>query len=273
MEDKPRLTGDVVEHYLRRANGLKFCGFACNLKHASVLRDAFVAAGVPCEVIHGELSDDERSAMIARLDRGEIRGLWSVELISEGFDLPEVSCAILCRPTKSLSLHLQQLGRILRLSPGKETAIVLDHAGNLMREGLGAAEQDREWTLEGVKKAKASAETLPAVCQCRECFAMFHRAPICPRCGHELETQERVIKVVKGTLKELSAKEIEEQARLAKARKAKAALIRQGFARGVRNPFQFAAREAAARKIKEAQIISQREAANDFKALKRSELW
>jgi superfamily II DNA or RNA helicase len=220
VEDKPRLTGDVVAHYKRRANGLKFVGFACNVKHANTLRDAFVVAEIPCEVIHGGLSDEERADMVGRLDSGEIRGLWSVDLISEGFDLPEVSCAILCRPTNSLSLHLQQLGRVLRLSEGKRFAVILDHAGNIMRDGLGSAEMDREWSLDGIKKVKRDTETLPAICQCPKCFAVFLRAPSCPRCEYVFPVVERKIKSVAGTLKQLSAKEIEDAQRRMKLRQA-----------------------------------------------------
>ncbi len=242
VEDKPRLTGDVVAHYKRRANGLKFVGFACNIKHANTLRDAFVAAGVPCEVIHGLLSDDERADMVGRLERGEIRGLWSVDLISEGFDLPEVSCAICCRPTKSLSLWLQQLGRVLRLHDGKTFAVVLDHAGNLMRDGLGAAEMDREWTLEGVVKAKKDAETLPAICQCPKCFAVFLRAESCPRCEYVFPVVERKIKAVAGNLKQLSASDIEQAQKRMKALREQGmtkdleSLAEVGRKRGMKDP-------------------------------------
>jgi len=221
MEDRPCLTGDAVAHYKRRADGLKFVGFACNIKHANSLRDAFVSAGIPCEVIHGGLSDSQREDMVERLDRGEIRGLWSVDLISEGFDLPEVSCAILCRPTKSLSLHLQQLGRVLRMFPGKTGAVVLDHAGNCTREGLGLAEGDYQWSLDGIVKKPKEEEVLTEVRQCSNCFANYLPAPCCPACGHASEVKERVIKLTRGELREIRAAEI--AARAEERRKAKEA--------------------------------------------------
>lgn len=228
IDSKPRLTGDVVSHYLRRAGGLKFCGFAVNIKHAMSLRDAFKSEGIPCEVIHGKLSDDERSDMVERLNTGAILGLWSVDLISEGFDLPAVSCVILCRPTKSLVFHHQSIGRGLRpvfgaglpletmadrfaamKAGGKEVCIVLDHAGNLMRDGLGPVEMEQEWTLDGVKPGR-SRESLPAVKQCPNCFRMYEPAPCCPSCGHVPAASERVVKAVAGSLKRLDVKELEE---------------------------------------------------------------
>jgi superfamily II DNA or RNA helicase len=246
IDDKPSLTGDVVEHYKRRAMGLKFVGFACNLKHANKLRDAFIAAGLPCDVIHGELSDEERGVMIGRLERGEILGLWSVDLISEGFDLPEVSCVILCRPTKSLTVHIQQIGRGARKFEGKSFFIVLDHAGNLTR--LGPWEMEQEWSLEGVSKTKRDKELLTQITQCPSCFAVYAKAPCCPHCGSEAAAQkERELKRKEGELKEMEAKEIERIAReKMEAKKAQSGaktmsdLIAVGKKRGMKNPHGWA---------------------------------
>jgi len=246
MEAKPTITGDVVAHYQKRASGVPFIGFAVNLEHAGKLASAFVAAGIPCEVIHGDrtkLSTEERKKMVGRLKAGDIKGLWSVDLVAEGFDLPAVGCAILCRPTDSLGLHLQQLGRPLRKKQGKAFCVVLDHVGNLRH---GTAEMKREWSLDGVPKKKREAEVLAAVSQCAGCFVFLPKfTGPCPRCGFLAPVQSRKLKTVKGSLKELAAKEIDAVAANVKtpaqiAADKLQALRRQGFARGMKNPHKFA---------------------------------
>jgi superfamily II DNA or RNA helicase len=113
------------------------------------------------------------------LETGAVLVVTSCELISEGFDLPAVEACILLRPTASMGMHLQMIGRCLRPAPGKGFATILDHVGNLRLHGL--AEDPREWSLEGKKKK----QTTPLHCKtCPKCFAMHRPAPECPECGH-----------------------------------------------------------------------------------------
>ena len=87
---------------------------------------------------------------------GSIRVLASCEIISEGLDVPSVRAVLLLRPTKSLGLFMQQVGRGMRPAPGKQELIVLDHVGNVERHGMPALE--RIWTLDGVEKAASTEE-------------------------------------------------------------------------------------------------------------------
>jgi len=138
------------------------------------------------------------------LTAGRILVLTSCELISEGFDLPTVNAAILLRPTMSLSMHLQQLGRALRPYPGKSHAVILDHVGNCLRHGL--AEQDREWDLEGREKRKAKSKPVETK-QCSKCFAIF-AGTACPQCGTARVIAPRDIDEVDGELQRLSIEDI-----------------------------------------------------------------
>jgi superfamily II DNA or RNA helicase len=102
------------------------------------------------------MSYADNQAAIQKLGNGELHGVSSCDIISEGFDVPVVTAAILLRPTQSLGLHLQQIGRVLRPAPGKERAIVIDHVGNVAEcladvwsFNHGRAEDDREWSLDG----------------------------------------------------------------------------------------------------------------------------
>lgn len=117
--DRPKITGSAVEHYARICPGKPAVAFCASIAHSEHVRDQFTAAGFPAASIDGTLGDEERIDRVAALADGRIKVLTSVDVISEGFDLPIVSAAILLRPTESLALHLQQVGRTLRPDPAK----------------------------------------------------------------------------------------------------------------------------------------------------------
>ena len=175
--DKATITGDAIEHYRKLAGGKRAVAFCTTIAHAKHVADAFTAAGIPAAAIDGTMDRHARAAVIADLASGAIKVMSSCSVVSEGFDLPAVEVAIALRPTGSLSLWLQQIGRVLRPSPGKAAAIIIDHVGNTARHGF--ADDDREWSLTAKKKKPRAVSTKT----CRECFAIHKPAPICPQCG------------------------------------------------------------------------------------------
>lgn len=203
--DKPAITGDIVEHYQRLCPGRTGVVFCINLEHAENLAQAFCAAGIPAARIDGKLSDTERKKRVVDLASGALSVLTSCELISEGFDLPAVGAAVLARPTASLSLHLQQIGRALRPAPGKADAIILDHVGNCLSHGL--AEEPREWSLEGGSSKRRTKENVLETRQCEKCYAIFWGLK-CPQCGTERESKAREIEQREGELERLSMEEM-----------------------------------------------------------------
>lgn len=202
--DTPRITGDAVTHYRRFCGGQRAVAFCISVAHAQHVADQFCAAGVPASSIDGSLDPEVRAQRVADLTAGKILVLTSCELISEGFDLPAVNAAILLRPTHSLSMHLQQLGRALRPFPGKTHATILDHVGNCLRHGL--AEQERAWDLEGREK-RAKKSTPVETKQCSKCFAIF-TGTVCPQCGQQREVTAREVEQVDGELQRLSIEDI-----------------------------------------------------------------
>lgn len=202
--DTPRITGDAVTHYRRLCNGQRAVAFCISIAHAQHVADQFCAAGIPAASIDGSLDPVVRRQRVADLTSGKILVLTSCELISEGFDLPAVNAAILLRPTHSLSMHLQQLGRALRPFPGKTHATILDHVGNCLRHGL--AEQEREWDLEGREKRTKKSKPVETK-QCKHCFAIF-TGTACPQCGTEREVSPREVEEVDGELQRLSIEDI-----------------------------------------------------------------
>ncbi|NBV62746.1 MAG: DEAD/DEAH box helicase, partial [Rhodobacteraceae bacterium] len=121
--DRPTVTGDAISHYQRLAVGQQAIAFCCNVKHAVSVCDAFKTAGIAAELLLGGTQD--RDQVVADFAAHRTRVLVTVDVVSEGFDVPAASCAILLRPTQSLGLYLQQVGRVLRPAPGKDAAIIL----------------------------------------------------------------------------------------------------------------------------------------------------
>jgi superfamily II DNA or RNA helicase len=235
--DKPMITGDAVEHYLRICPGAPAVAFCCSIRHAQHVADQFNAAGRKAATIDGTMARENRREVVQALSDGRLDVLTSCNIINEGFDLPRVVAAILMRPTKSLGLHLQQIGRVLRPAPGKAKAIILDHVGNLSRHGF--AEDVRDWTLEGRKKKKRKAGDEEEIQQrqCGECYCCHPPAPACPECGFEYPRKEREIEQAEGELVEVDPKEIARQKRNEQgSAQTLDDLIALGRARGYRSP-------------------------------------
>jgi len=197
--DRPTVTGDAIAHYTRLASGQRAIAFCCSIDHASHVAASFNAAGIPAATLLGSTPD--RDAVVAAFDAGAVQILVTVDVVSEGFDIPAASCAILLRPTQSLGLYLQQVGRVLRPAPGKDHALVLDHVGNVHRHGF--PDDHREWSLaDGVRTR--SVQAAPSVRTCPECFAAFKPAPQCPVCGAQCAPiKSRKIQQLAGELQEL----------------------------------------------------------------------
>jgi superfamily II DNA or RNA helicase len=184
-----------------------------------------------------------RRRLLEQLGSGELKVLTSCSLIGEGVDVPSVGGCLLLRPTQSLALHLQMIGRCLRPQEGKE-AVILDHVGNIER--LGHHLDEQEWTLDGVRKRQREAALSIRVCP--SCFsALRSGTQQCPECGHAFAPQPREIVQVEGELRELERRE-----RRAEQSSAQSFddLVRIGHRRGMANPRGWARHVLAAREAK-----------------------
>lgn len=106
--DKPAITGDAIEHYQRFVPGGQAVAFCVSIAHAQHVAEEFNAAGIRAASIDGKMDRLARRAVVADFAAGKVQVLTSADVISEGFDVPGIEAAILLRPTKSLSLYLQQ---------------------------------------------------------------------------------------------------------------------------------------------------------------------
>lgn len=236
--DRPTVTGDAIAHYKRLAAGQRAIAFCCSVQHAEHVCAAFNAAGIPAATLLGSTPD--RDDVVRRFDAGAIHVLVTVDVVSEGFDIPGASCAILLRPTQSLGLYLQQVGRVLRPAPGKTHAVILDHVGNVHRHGW--PDDPREWSLDGVvRRAGAAGPVAPSVRTCPQCFAAFKPAPVCPLCGTACAPEpRRELRQVAGELKELQRSEVRGRRREQGKAQTLQQLIHLGQARGMKNPVGWA---------------------------------
>jgi len=205
--DRPTVTGDAIGHYKRLAGAQRAIAFCCSIAHAESVARSFNAAGISAATLLGNTPD--RDAVVAAFDAGTVQILVTVDVVSEGFDIPAASCAILLRPTQSLGLFLQQVGRVLRPALGKQQALILDHVGNVHRHGF--PDDLREWSLaDGVRRAAGKAA--PTVRTCPQCYAAFKPAPICPCCGHEQPiARPRIMRQVDGELQELHRESVRQR--------------------------------------------------------------
>jgi superfamily II DNA or RNA helicase len=202
--DRDQLVGDVVSHWIKYGERRRTVCFAVNVAHSLHIRDEFVRAGVRAEHIDGGTSKDERDATLARLETGAIEIVVNCQVLTEGFDLPDLGCCILARPTKRMGLYKQMIGRVLRPAPGKAYAIILDHAGACFRHGMPADHVD--WTLDPEKVATAPAHMARqqrpggGLVECSQCSGLRLGGQACPCCGFMPARRSEYVPVRAGDL-------------------------------------------------------------------------
>jgi superfamily II DNA or RNA helicase len=205
--NQTNLVGDVVGHWLEHAGGRRTVVFATSIEHSVALAAQFRAQGVVAEHVDAGTPQVERDALFQRFRSGDTQVLTNCFLASYGFDLPELDCIVLARPTKSLMLYLQMLGRGLRPASGKADCLVLDHAGNVHRHGF--ATDDRYWTLDGSRsldahqKRQAATRTEEKTLTCPDCKCVFTGSRTCPDCGYYFAPRGRIVETVDGQLVEI----------------------------------------------------------------------
>lgn len=217
--ERSAIVGDAVASFQQHVPDGTAVAFCVSVAAARSTAAAFNASGIQAAVLTGDASGTSRQGVLDDLSAERIRVLCTVDVVSEGFDLPQIAAAILLRPTKSLGLYLQQVGRALRPAPGKTRAIILDHAGNALRHGLPS--EDRDWSLDGIQRRHgrpaADDDEAVSVRQCMSCYAVFETGPVCPFCGSVPAPTKRELREREGELRLLAEREA---ARVAAVRQA-----------------------------------------------------
>lgn len=215
--DKPKITGSAVAEYTRICPGARAIVFCASVEHAKHVVAQFNEAGYRFDLLVGEpaMSDAERTEVNRKLRAGELHGACTVDLVSEGYDLPDLEVCIMLRPTASEALFLQQVGRVMRISDGKTTCWLLDQVGNVgvlvdggFKRKHGLPNEAREWGLDGRKKKKKGpkdpAEVTIDLLQCPKCYVVSEPAPVCPSCGFVHPPKTRSLEQVDGELHQVT---------------------------------------------------------------------
>jgi len=202
--NRKKLVGSIVGEYLKRAKDKTAICFATGLEHSKHIVNQFIAAGVPAEHLEGSMDAKERDGIVNRLREGETKVVSNVGILHEGFNLPKTYAVILARPTLSLALYLQQVGRALRRY-GNINPLILDHARNVLRFGL--PEADREFDLHNTVVVNVKQSTVK---KCPECFVIISLGcKTCPECGYEFKAEPLIPEESKKSLEELTKTEKE----------------------------------------------------------------
>lgn len=201
---RTKIIGDLVENYKKYSNELSALCFCVSIAHATLVCQQFNEAGIPAVVLHADSPDDVRDDAIRELEHGPLKVICNVGVMGVGVDIPWLRTVILARPTKSLNLYLQQIGRGSRPYPGKEKYLVLDHASNVRAHGF--MTDEHEANLDGYEP-----DAGPRTRTCKACFAIYNpllHPQFCPACGVEWRVEARgggagVPEAAPGTLVEL----------------------------------------------------------------------
>lgn len=196
------IIGDVISHYRKHLDRQPAVCFCVSIEHCEIMANEFRQAGYVAVVVKGDMKREDREAAINGLSTGAVHIVCSCDVISEGVDVPTLAGAILLRKTQSLGLYLQWIGRALRPAEGKNHAIILDHAGNYKIHGHPL--QEREWSLESVKRSQRKNEKPLETTSCPKCGGIFPGKPrICPECSFEFSINKNVADQQRKTPKQI----------------------------------------------------------------------
>lgn len=209
------ITGDVVAEWIKKTHEVfggprKTVVFASGVAHASDLAQKFNEAGYNFVSLSYKDDDDFKAEAIKDFSKPDttIHGLIATDILTKGFDVPDVMIGVSARPfSKSLASHVQQMGRVMRSYPGKEFALWLDHSGNYLRfledwedvyaNGVTEIDESREKPKKELTKEQKEAA------KCPSCSALFPRhMDTCPCCGF-VRLKRSEITEVPGELQEL----------------------------------------------------------------------
>jgi DNA repair protein RadD len=203
--DRPKLVGDIVSHWHRLAERRKTVVFATGVQHSIHIRDEFRRSGVRCEHLDGSTAKMLRDDILADLAAGRIDVVTNCMVLTEGWDMPEVGCCVLARPTRKMGLYRQMIGRVLRPAAGKPDAIVIDHSGAVHRHGF--VEDPVQWTLNPERHAenpthasRSDGDVRSRLLDCSQCGALRVGGEPCRHCGFKPAPPPKHLSVIDGDL-------------------------------------------------------------------------
>ncbi len=184
LMDKPKIYGDIISNYIKLALGKKTIIYCSSIDYSKKIEQLFNDNWFVTRQFDSNTPKVERDKIIQDFRDNKVQVLVNVDLVGEGFDVPDCECIILLRPTQSLALYIQQATRCLRPNDNKK-AIIIDFVGNVYRHGMPT--DDKEWSLTE-KITCNNRNGLPDILvrQCTKCYKCYKGTnPICPYCGRD----------------------------------------------------------------------------------------
>jgi len=218
-----KIVGDVATEYVKRTTErfggpVKTICFSSTVAHGEEICRAFAQVGLNFQNISYHDDGDERRAKIAEFRKAGslITGLVSCDALAKGFDVPDVKVCILCRPLrKSLTTHIQQIGRVMRPAAGKTEALVIDHTGNtlrFLRDTVDFWASGVDELNEGAEKDKVARTIEKKERQELVCFGCQAVMPpsvrVCPACGRERPSRASGVTIINGTTQEIDLRAV-----------------------------------------------------------------
>lgn len=180
------LVSDIVREYSEHAAGRPALVFPVGVESSRRIVERFRDEGFAAEHLDCHTPKAERERIIDGLRTRRVTVVSSVGVLTEGFDAPAAEVCILARPTLSLTLYMQMVGRVLRPHPGKQGALIHDHAGNLLRHGF--PDDDRDYSLEATEQRVVERHCCPF---CRVVYSQRRDDGTCPKCGQLIALAEQ----------------------------------------------------------------------------------
>ncbi|WEV39251.1 DEAD/DEAH box helicase family protein [Lactobacillus sp. ESL0680] len=191
--EKSVIHGDIIKSWQKFAQDRKTIVYSFSINFSKQVAKEFNKAGISAIHVDSKTPTAQREQIMADFKTGKIKVLCNVDLVSEGFDVPDCSCVVMLRPTKSLVLYLQQSMRAMRYQPGKK-AVIIDQVSNFAEFGL--PDDDREWSLQGHSKRQTQENTV-MIKECPQCYAVIKAGSVsCPYCDYDFSEEiERARKI------------------------------------------------------------------------------
>lgn len=180
--DNKRVTNKIIPELLKYKDlRKKWLIFAIDIDHAEHIAEQLRQAGILAAAVHSRLKED-RDPLLYHFKRGDIQALVNVETLTTGFNVPDIDMIALLRPTQSPVLHVQMVGRGLRIADGKENCLVLDFSGNIARLGPINNVHVPVKKKKGDKDKSGGPAPVKVCEQCRSILPI--NVAICPDCGY-----------------------------------------------------------------------------------------
>lgn len=185
--DRQSITDKAVDEVIEFGKNYKrWLVFAIDIAHAEHITEAFIERGITTACVHSKMEED-RDQVLLDSKRGKYKCVVNVDILTTGYDDPEIDLIAMLRPTQSPILHIQSLGRGMRIAKGKDHCLVLDFAGNVMRLGPINDVQIHQ-------KGESVGGGGPMMKYCPSCDGcLYLAAKVCPYCGYEYPVAEKIM--------------------------------------------------------------------------------